>query len=217
MKSRRAKLAECSLSTSHSAIAGTPKGETRNARTRNTIPPTVCPPMNRMIESSVSTMQPSSHTADATQNRNVTIAASRDNATITGTARILRTIIAATSIKKSGWFVLLPILYRWENRHTRMSSFHDLETFCPEVVKAGERHKAAPRQIIGSPQPTAFSAARTAAPKGRHSPFGATRSPRDRYHRCWHGRPLGLGCWHTAAARPPTSGCPRGQHGEHSR
>lgn len=48
-----------------------------------------------------------------------------------------------------------------------MSSFHDLETFCPEVVKAGERHKAAPRQIIGSPPPTAFSAARTAAPKGR--------------------------------------------------
>lgn len=46
-------------------------------------------------------------------------------------------------------------------------------TKCPEVVKAGERHKAAPRQIIGSPQPPAFSAARTAAPKGRHSPFGA--------------------------------------------
>ena len=36
-------------------------------------------------------------------------------------------------------------------------------TKCPEVVKAGERHKAAPRQIIGSPQPPAFSAARTAA------------------------------------------------------
>ena len=46
-------------------------------------------------------------------------------------------------------------------------------TKCPEVAKAGERHKAAPRQIIGSPQPIAFSAARTAAPKGRHSPFGA--------------------------------------------
>lgn len=45
-------------------------------------------------------------------------------------------------------------------------------TKCPEVVKAGERRKAAPRQIIGSPQPIAFSAARTAAPKGRHSPFG---------------------------------------------
>ena len=60
-------------------------------------------------------MQPSSHTADATQNRNVTIAASRDSATITGAARILRTIIVATSIKKSGWFVLLPILYaHWE-------------------------------------------------------------------------------------------------------
>ena len=99
MKSRRANLAECSLSTSHSAMAGTPKGETRNARTRNTIPPTVCPPMNRIRESSVSTMQPSSHTADATQNRNVTIAASRDSATITGAARILRTIIAATSCK----------------------------------------------------------------------------------------------------------------------
>ena len=122
MKSRRANLAECSLSTSHSAMAGTPKGETRNARTRNTMPPTVCPPMNRMMESSVSTMQPSSHTADATQNRNVTIAASRDSATITGAARILRTIIAATSIKKSSWFVLLPILYRWGNRHARMSN-----------------------------------------------------------------------------------------------
>ena len=84
MKSRRANLAECSLSTSHSAMAGTPKGETRNARTRNTIPPTVCPPMNRIRASSVNTMQPSSHTADATQNRNVTIAASRDSATITG-------------------------------------------------------------------------------------------------------------------------------------
>ena len=46
-------------------------------------------------------------------------------------------------------------------------------TKCPEVVKAGERRKAAPRQVIGSPQPTAFSAVRTAAPKGRHSPFGA--------------------------------------------
>ena len=92
MKSRRANLAECSLSTSHSAMAGTPKGETRNARTRNTIPPTVCPPINRIRESSVSTMQPSSHTADATQNRNVTIAASRDSATITGAARILRTM-----------------------------------------------------------------------------------------------------------------------------
>lgn len=99
MKSRRANLAECSLSTSHSTMAGTPKGETRNARTRNTMPPTVCPPMNRMMASSVSTMQPSSHTADATQNKNVTIAASRDSATITGAARILRTIIAATSIK----------------------------------------------------------------------------------------------------------------------
>lgn len=37
------------------------------------------------------------------------------------------------------------------------------------------------------------------------------------YHRCWHERPLGLGCWHTAAARPPAPGCPRGQHGGHSR
>jgi hypothetical protein len=45
----------------------------------------------------------------------------------------LRTIIAATSIKKSGWFVLLPILYRWGNRHTRMSSFHHFGTRCPEV------------------------------------------------------------------------------------
>ena len=99
MKSRRVNLAECSLSTSHSAMAGTPKGETRNARTRNTIPPTVCPPINRIRESSVSTMQPNSHTADATQNRNVTIAASRDSTTITGAARILRTIIAATSCK----------------------------------------------------------------------------------------------------------------------
>lgn len=133
MKSRRANLAECSLSTSHSAMAGTPKGETRNARTRNTIPPTVCPPMNRIRESSVSTMQPSSHTADATQKRNVTIAASRDSATITGAARILRTIIAATSIKKSGWSVLLPILYRWENRHTRMSSFHRFGRRCPLI------------------------------------------------------------------------------------
>lgn len=121
MKSRRANLAECSLSTSHSAMAGTPKGETRNARMRNTIPPTVCPPTNRISKSSVSTMQSISHTADATQNRNVTIAASRDSATITGAARILRTIIAATSIKKSSWFVLLPILYRWGNRRTRMS------------------------------------------------------------------------------------------------
>lgn len=42
-------------------------------------------------------------------------------------------------------------------------------TKCPEVVKAGERHKAAPRQVIGSPQPTAFSAVRTAAPKGQRS------------------------------------------------
>lgn len=134
MKSRRANLAEYSLSTSHSAMAGTPKGETRNARTRNTIPPTVCPPMNRIRESSVSTMQPNSHTADATQNRNVTIAASRDSATITGTARILRTIIAATSIKKSGWSVFPPILYRWGNRHTRMSSFRRFGTKCPEVL-----------------------------------------------------------------------------------
>ena len=134
MKSRRANLAECNLSTSHSAMAGTPKGETRNARTRNTIPPTVCPPMNRIMESSVSTMQPNSHTADATQNRNVTIAASRDSATITGAARILRMILAATSIKKSAWFVLLPILYRWGNRPTRMSSFHHLGTKCPEVI-----------------------------------------------------------------------------------
>lgn len=46
-------------------------------------------------------------------------------------------------------------------------------TKCPEVVKAGEQPKAAPRQVIGSPQPTAFSTVRTAAPKGRHSPFGA--------------------------------------------
>ena len=46
-------------------------------------------------------------------------------------------------------------------------------TKCPEVVKAGERRKAAPRQVIGSPQPTAFSAVRTVAPKGWHSPFGA--------------------------------------------
>ena len=52
----------------------------------------------------------------------VTVYCDGDSATITGAARILRTIIAATSIKKSGWFVLLPILYRWENRHTRMSS-----------------------------------------------------------------------------------------------
>ena len=44
------------------------------------------------------------------RNRNVTVAASRDSATITGAARILRTIIAATSIKKLGWFVLLPII-----------------------------------------------------------------------------------------------------------
>ena len=58
---------------------------------------------------------------------------------------------------------------------------------------------------------------RTTAPKGRHSPFGAPRSPRDRCRRCWPGRPLGLGCWHTAAVRPPAPGCPRGQHGEHSR
>ena len=170
-----------------------------------------------LFSAALNTMQPSSHTADATQNRNVTIAASRDSATITGAARILRTIIAATSIKKSGWFVLLPILYRRENRHTRMSSFHHLGTKCPEVVKAGERRKAAPRQVIGSPPPTAFSAARTAAPKGRHSPFGALRSPRDRCRRYWHGRPLGLGCWHTAAAKLPAPGCPRGQHGEHSR
>ena len=34
---------------------------------------TVCPSMNRVRENSVSTMRPSSHTADATQNRNVTI------------------------------------------------------------------------------------------------------------------------------------------------
>ena len=67
-------------------------------------------------------------------------------------------------------------------------------TKCPEVVKAGERRKAAPRQVIGSPQPTAFSAVRTAAPKGRHSPFGAPRSPRGRCRRCWRGGPLGLGC-----------------------
>lgn len=64
-------------------------------------------------------------------------------------------------------------------------------TKCPEVVKAGERHKAAPRQVIGSPQLTAFSAARTAIPIGRHSPFGVLRSPRDRCRRYWRGRPLG--------------------------
>lgn len=34
---------------------------------------TVCPSMNRVRENSVSTMRPSSHTADATPNRNVTI------------------------------------------------------------------------------------------------------------------------------------------------
>ena len=73
-------------------------------------------------------------------------------------------------------------------------------------------------QITYLPPQTAFSAARTAAPKGRHSPFGAPRSPRGRCRRrCWHGRPLGLGCWHTAAARPPAPGCPRGQHGGYSR
>lgn len=58
-----------------------------------------CPPMNRIRKNSVSTMQPSSRTADATQNRNVTIAASRRQAIITGAAGILRTIIAAASIK----------------------------------------------------------------------------------------------------------------------
>ena len=42
-------------------------------------------------------------------------------------------------------------------------------TKCPEVVKAGERHKTAPRQVIGPPQPTTFSVARTAAPKGQRS------------------------------------------------
>lgn len=46
-------------------------------------------------------------------------------------------------------------------------------TKCPEVVKAGERRKAAPRQVRAPPPPTAFSADRTAAPKGQHSPFGA--------------------------------------------
>ena len=130
-----------------------------------------------------------------------------------GAARILRTIIAATSIKISGWFVLPPILYRWENRHTRMSSFHRFGTrrhklryatlgqnvpksarsvapplptkscdfvgypIIPEVVKAGERRKAAPRQVIGSPPLTAFSAARTAAPKGRHRMMPQRKAP----------------------------------------
>ena len=57
-----------------------------------------------------------------------------------------------------GCLLYTSILYRWGNRYTRLSSFHRFGTKCPEVVKAGERHKAAPRQVIGSLQPTAFSA-----------------------------------------------------------
>ena len=74
-----------------------------------------------------------------------------------------------------------------------------------------------PHSLTSPPQPTAFSAARTAAAIGRHSPLGAPQPPRDRCPRYWHGRPLGFGYWRTAAARSPAPGCPISQHGEHSR
>ena len=61
-----------------------------------------------------------------------------------------------------------------------------------------------------------FLANQIKAPTGLHSPFVAQRSLRDRCRKYWHGRPLGLGCWHTAAAKLPAPGCPRGQHGEFS-
>ena len=81
-----------------------------------------------------------------------------------------------------------------------------------------ERQKAVPcYDFTFPPPPAAFSAARAAAPKGRHSPFEAPRSPRDRCRRCWRGQPLGLGCWRIVAARPPAPRCPISQHGEHSR
>ena len=59
---------------------------------------------------------------------------------------------------------------------------------------------------------------RIAASKGRRSLDAELWSRRGKCRRRYsHGSPLGWGCWHTAAAKLPAPGCPRGQHGEHSR
>lgn len=111
------------------------------------------------------------------------------------------------------YMIIIPLSGR-DNKDA--SGFQHLGTNCPEVVKTGERHTPLPGRIRAPPMRRAFSADRTAAPTGRHSPVAKRRSPRGKSRRRYSpGSPLDLDCWSTAAGVIPDPGRARGQHGAH--
>ena len=129
-----------SLTTSHSAIAGMPSGEIRNATTVNTIPPVVCPVRNRTMASSIEIPDANDRSIFAQQNRNVKTAHNRVKITMNGAARILKMIRIqlAPCRLKIVWFWLLRLFYQGRLAMARMSmerlSFYFLTVYACFIV-----------------------------------------------------------------------------------
>ena len=110
IKSCKAYFAPYRRSSSQSPMAGSPKGETRNASTSMAIHPVCSPAKKAQAASRTKTVHASQHTAPAMQERNESTATTSISARTTGAAMIFKMIRMVHTSYKSSLFASICIL-----------------------------------------------------------------------------------------------------------